>query len=82
MVPNKTYSVGKKTAQFTAKPIISNPTKTVTSVWKTTPILSNIDVQDKDDIAISTDDDEVILTEDEIGNLFQDTFSSEEAETK
>ena len=36
-------------------------------------IVANMDVQDEDKIAISANNDQVTLTEDEIGNLFQDT---------
>ena len=52
------------------------------SEQKTIPIIATIDAQDKDEIAISADDDEVTLPENEIQNLFQDTFSEEKLETQ
>ena len=52
------------------------------SVQKTNPILANIDVNDKDEIAISTYDGEFTLTEDDTGNLFQNTSSEEDLETE
>ena len=45
-------------------------------------MIATIDVQDKDEIAISTDDNEVTLTEDKIGDLYQATPSVEEMETE
>ena len=41
-------------------------------------MIASIDVQDEDVIANSVDVDEVTLTEDEIGNLFQYTSSEED----
>ena len=40
--------------------------------------MANIDVQDNEEVVTVTEDDDVILTDDEIGNLFQDTSSEEE----
>ena len=37
-----------------------------------------IDIQDDKCVVVSTDENEVVFTEDEIGNLFQDTSSEEE----
>ena len=47
----------------------------MTLVWKTSPVVANIDVQDEGDIVISADDDEVTLTEEGMGDLFKDTYS-------
>ena len=58
--------------------IINNTTasKTSTYVWRPTPVDTTTDVQDEDECAIiSKDDNDVTLTEEEIGNLFQDAYS-------
>ena len=44
-----------------------------TTVQKLTPTVTAIDVQDDEEVVIVAEDYEVTLTEDEIGNLFQDT---------
>ena len=49
---------------------------------KTTLMVATIDVQDEDELAISVDNDEVTLSEDEIGNIFPDSSSEEQLETK
>ena len=51
--------------------------KAVTSIQKQTPTLNTIDVQDNEKAVIVTEDDEVTLTVNGIGNLFQDTSSEE-----
>ena len=58
------------------KPIVSSPTttKAVASVWKPNPIIATTDVQDDECAHISADDNEVTLSEEEIGNLFYDTL--------
>ena len=43
---------------------------------------ATINVQDNEEMAILADDSELTLTEDEIGNFFQDTSSEEKLETK
>ena len=41
------------------------------SVWKPTPVVVTIDIQDEDEcVIISEQDDDITLTEEEIGNLF------------
>ena len=53
--------------------------KMVSSVRKPTPVTTAIDVQDDFEcVVVSTDDNEVIWTEDKIGNLFQHTSSEED----
>ena len=59
-----------------------NPAKIVTSTWKPTSTVATIDVQDDEEIAIVADEEEINLPEDEIRNLFQDTSSEEQLETK
>ena len=49
----------------------------MTPAWKMTPTGTTIDVQDDKEVDIVARDDEVALTEDEIGNLFQDTSSED-----
>ena len=57
----------------TPKPEVSKPAITP----KVVP-----DAQDKDEIAILVDNDDVTLIEDEIRNLFQDTSEEEELENE
>ena len=78
VVPTKTQPIGKKTVQFNTKPITYNSMKTVTSIQKPTPLVATINAQDKDEIPISADDDEVTLTENDIRNHFQDTSTGED----
>ena len=75
VVPTKTHPVGKKSIQFNVIPITSNPTNTMISLQKSTLMVAIIDVQDEVEIAISADDDGVLLTKDKIGFLFQYTPS-------
>ena len=54
-------------------------TRVVASVWKPTPIVATVDVQDDYEcVVISTHNYEVTMTEDEIGNLFQETSQEDE----
>ena len=55
---------------------------TVTSVWKPTSTTAATDAQEEGKIAILLADSEIILTEDDIRNVFQDTSLEEELETK
>ena len=64
------------------QPTTSNPTKTVKSIQKLTPTVLTVDVKHDGKIAVVTNDDEVILTEDDIGNVFQDTSSGEKLGTE
>ena len=50
----------------------------VTSTQKPTPTMATIDDQNNEEVVTVTEDNEVILTEDKIGNLFKDTSSEEE----
>ena len=75
-VTPKTSTIGKKTVLFAPKTTPSTSIKTVTPVQKLTPTVATTDVQDYD-VVIMTEDNEVTLMEDEIGNLFQDTYSQE-----
>ena len=68
-------AISKMTVHFTPKTTSSSPIKKVTPVQKLTPTLATINVQDHKEVVIVTEDDDIILTEDEIGNLFQDTSS-------
>ena len=54
--------------------------KVVLSVQKAALTVTYIDVQD-DEVVKVTEDDEVTLTGDEIGNFLQDAFSEEELGT-
>ena len=45
----------------------------MTSIQKLALLVAAIDIQDDEEIVIIADDDEDSLTEDEFGNLFQDT---------
>ena len=88
MVPAKTNPVSKKTVCFNTKPasgcIVSCPTniKMVTSVWKPTPAVATIGIQDEECIVNSTVLNKAMFTEDKLGNLFQDTSSEDEVDDK
>ena len=56
--------------------------KTVTMIQKPTDIVTSIDVQYDEEIVVMTNGNEVTLNEDDIANLFQDTFSEEEQGTR
>ena len=63
----------KKIVWFDAKSTTSNTTKTVTSIWKLTPVVANIDVQNEDEISILVNKDAVTLNKDKMDNVFQGT---------
>ena len=63
-------TIGKKAAWFVAKPTNSSSKKVVTPIQKPAPVVATICVQD-DEVVLVTKDNRVMLTEDEIGNLFQ-----------
>ena len=60
-----------KTVQFAPMITSSSSVKTVTTVWKLTPTITAIDVQDDKEAFIVAEDDEMALTRDEIGNAFK-----------
>ena len=78
VVTTKTSATGKKTGLFAPKTTPSSPVKTVTPVQKSTPIVATTDVQNGEEVIIVTEDDEVTLTKDYSGNLFQDTYCENE----
>ena len=67
-VTAKTSAIGKNYVWFAPETTPSNSIKTVTPVWKTTPTIATIDVQDDEVVLIETENGEVTSTEDEIGN--------------
>ena len=77
----KAGPIGKKTIQFVTKSTSKPPANTLavkmsTSVRKPTPVVETTNVQDKNEhVIISTDNCDIMLTEEEIDNLSQDTFS-------
>ena len=75
-------AIGKKTVQFMPKPTSSNSTKLVALIQKLILTVPTTDVQGDKEVVIITNDNEVTLTEDEIGNLFQDSFSEEDLGTE
>ena len=77
-VTTKVSAIGKKMVQFVPKTTNSSSMKAVISAWKPTPTVATTDVLNYEEVVIVTEDDEVTLTEDEIGNPFQDTSSEEE----
>ena len=69
----KTSAIGKKTVRFTHKTTFISSIKRVTPAQKPTPIVATTVIQDDVEVVIPTEDDEITLTGDEIGNVFQDT---------
>ena len=68
--------------QFAPKTTTSSLAKTVTPVLKLTFTVTIIDVQDGEEVVTVDEDDEVALTEDKNGNLFQDISSEDELGNK
>ena len=60
------------------KPTNSSSRKAVGSIWKPTPSVATIDVQDDEEVVMVNEDNEVPLIQNEIGTLFQDNSSEEE----
>ena len=74
-VTAKTSTFSKKAVQFPSKTTITSSLKTMTPVRKLTSTVATIDVQDDEEVVTVTLDDKLTLTDNEIGNLFQDTSS-------
>ena len=67
----KTSAIDNETVQFMPKPANRSFMKAVTLTQKLSTTVAAIDVQDDEEVVIVTEDDQLTLTEDEIGNLFQ-----------
>ena len=65
--------------QFITKLTNDNCAKRLTWIQKPTPAVAVIDILDEEERGILVDDNEIILAEEEIGNLFQGTSSEEES---
>ena len=61
--------IGKKPVQFVPKTTNSSSTKAMRSIQNLTHTVATVDVKDDEEIVIVSENDEVILTEDEIGNI-------------
>ena len=67
---------------FAPKITNSSPTKMIILIWKLIPTITVVDVQYDEEVVMEAEDNEVTLTEDEIGNPFQDTSSENELGNK
>ena len=69
----KAEPFGKNTMQFvTRSTTITSAVEMSTFVWKLTPIIATTDIKDEDECGIvSTDDDDINMTEEKIGNLLK-----------